>query len=127
MTGSSEASKVALDGHVDRAVIQIGQAVGIPNLTFLSARSALHAPTFWQTTPGFRQKCESAVVQHELLSARETEILRRVSRGCSNQEIADQLSITVGTTKGHLHRIFGKLDVRNRTAAVAKARKLSLL
>jgi len=62
-----------------------------------------------------------------LLSARETEILRQVSRGLSNREIADQLSITVGTTKGHLHRIIRKLDVRNRTAAVAKARELGLL
>jgi ATP/maltotriose-dependent transcriptional regulator MalT len=93
----------------------------------LPSPSALHARNYWQTTPEFRQKCESAVVQHELLTARETEILRRVSRGFSNQDIADQLSITVGTTKGHLHRIFGKLDVRNRTAAVAKARKLGLL
>ena len=67
------------------------------------------------------------MVEHGLLSGRETEILRRVSRGFSNREIADQLSITVGTTKGHLHRIFGKLDVRNRTAAVAKARELGLL
>ena len=67
------------------------------------------------------------MVEHGLLSGRETEILRRVSRGFSNQEIAEQLSIAVGTTKGHLHRIFGKLDVRNRTAAVGKARELGLL
>ena len=62
-----------------------------------------------------------------VLSGREVELLRRLSRGLSNQEIAHQLSITVGTTKGHLHRIFRKLDVRNRTAAVAKARDLGLL
>jgi LuxR family transcriptional regulator, maltose regulon positive regulatory protein len=61
------------------------------------------------------------------LTARETELLRRLSRGLSNQELADRLSITVGTTKGHLHRIFRKLGVRNRTAAVAKARELKLL
>jgi LuxR family transcriptional regulator, maltose regulon positive regulatory protein len=66
-------------------------------------------------------------MEYGLLTGRETEILRRVSRGLRNQEIADQMSITVGTTKGHLHRIFRKLDVRNRTAAVAKARKLGLL
>lgn len=64
---------------------------------------------------------------HGLLTRKETEILRRVSEGFSNQEIADQLSITVGTTKGHLHRIFEKLGVRNRTAAVARARGLGLL
>jgi LuxR family maltose regulon positive regulatory protein len=65
--------------------------------------------------------------ERSVLTGRETELLRRLSRGLSNQEIARQMSITVGTTKGHLHRIFRKLDVRNRTAAVAKARELGLL
>ena len=72
-------------------------------------------------------KSGPVMVTHGLLSERESEILRRVSHGFGNQEIADQLAITVGTTKGHLHRIFGKLDVRNRTAAVARARQLGLL
>jgi LuxR family maltose regulon positive regulatory protein len=65
--------------------------------------------------------------ERSVLTGREAELLRRLSRGLSNQEIAHQMSITVGTTKGHLHRIFRKLDVRNRTAAVAKARELGLL
>jgi ATP/maltotriose-dependent transcriptional regulator MalT len=59
-----------------------------------------------------------------LLSAREVEVLRRCSRGLSNQEIANGLAITIGTTKGHLHHIFKKLKVRNRMAAVIKAHKL---
>ena len=62
-----------------------------------------------------------------MLTAREAELLRRLGRGLSNREIADQMSITVGTTKGHLHRIFRKLNVRNRTSVVAKARELGLL
>ena len=65
--------------------------------------------------------------EHPVLTGRETELLRRLSHGLSNREIAGQMSITVGTTKGHLHRIFRKLNVRNRTAAVAKARQLGLL
>ncbi len=65
--------------------------------------------------------------ERAVFTGRETELLRRLSRGLSNQEIAHQMSITVGTTKGHLHRIFRKLNVRNRTAAVAKARQLGLL
>ena len=65
--------------------------------------------------------------ERAVLTDREVELVRRLSRGLSNQEIADQLSITVGTTKGHLHRIFRKLSVRSRTAAVAKARDLGLL
>ena len=65
--------------------------------------------------------------ERTVLTDRETELLRRLTRGLTNQEIARQMSITVGTTKGHLHRIFRKLNVRNRTAAVAKARQLGLL
>ena len=67
------------------------------------------------------------MVKNALLSAREVEVLRRCSRGLSNQEIADRLAITIGTTKGHLHRIFQKLKVRNRMTAVIKARKLGFL
>jgi LuxR family maltose regulon positive regulatory protein len=67
------------------------------------------------------------MVERAMLTAREAELLRRLGRGLSNREIADQMSITVGTTKGHLHRIFRKLNVRNRTSAVAKARELGLL
>ena len=67
------------------------------------------------------------MAKNTLLSAREVEVLRRCSRGLSNQEIADRLAITIGTTKGHLHRIFQKLNVNNRMAAVIKARKSGFL
>jgi len=60
------------------------------------------------------------------LSKSEFRILRLVNAGLSNQQIADRLHITVGTAKWHIHRIFGKLEVRNRTAAAAKARQLGL-
>jgi LuxR family maltose regulon positive regulatory protein len=60
------------------------------------------------------------------LSETEMNILRLVNFGYSNQEIADQLAITVGTAKWHLHQVFGKLRVRNRTGAAAKARQLGL-
>jgi LuxR family transcriptional regulator, maltose regulon positive regulatory protein len=54
-------------------------------------------------------------------------VLHLVNQGLSNQEIAARLNISVGTTKWHLHGIFKKLSVRNRTAAAAKARGLGLL
>ena len=62
-----------------------------------------------------------------VLSAREAEILRLLSRGLSNRELAERLFITEGTVKWHLHRIFLRLGVRNRVAAVATARELGLL
>jgi LuxR family maltose regulon positive regulatory protein len=69
----------------------------------------------------------SYATRQTLLSAREAEVLRICSHGLSNQEIGDQLAITVGTIKGHLVHIYRKLNVRNRTGAVAKARALGLL
>jgi LuxR family maltose regulon positive regulatory protein len=63
----------------------------------------------------------------EPLSKSEREILRLLNNGATNQEIADKLGTTVGTTKWHLNQIFGKLQVRNRTGAVARARQLKLL
>lgn len=61
------------------------------------------------------------------LTPREWEILTMISRGASNQEIADQLVLSVGTVKGHVNHIFSKLNVHNRTAAVARARDNQLI
>jgi LuxR family maltose regulon positive regulatory protein len=63
----------------------------------------------------------------EPLSERELEVLRGIAAGLSNREIAAELVITVGTTKWHINNIFGKLQVRRRTEAVARARELGLL
>jgi LuxR family maltose regulon positive regulatory protein len=63
----------------------------------------------------------------EPLSETQLAILRLVAEGLSNQEIADKLGITVGTTKWHLNQIYGKLGVTSRTQAVAHGRKVSLL
>ena len=67
------------------------------------------------------------MAEREVLSKTQVEVVRHLSRGLTNREIAQQLSITVGTTKWHLHQIYRELRVRNRTAAVAKARQLGLL
>ena len=61
------------------------------------------------------------------LTPTELRILRALSVGHTNQEIADRLAITEGTAKWHLNHIYGKLGVSNRTAAVAAARGLDLL
>ena len=63
----------------------------------------------------------------EPLSETQLAILRLVSDGLSNQEIADTLRITVGTTKWHLNQIYGKLGVASRTQALAHARRVKLL
>jgi len=63
----------------------------------------------------------------EPLSDREREVLRLIADGLSNHEIADKLIIGLGTVKTHINNIFGKLGVKNRTQAVARARELNLL
>jgi len=56
----------------------------------------------------------------ETLSSREREILELVSKGYTNKEIADVLSIAFQTVHTHVRNIYGKLHVRSRTEAVAK-------
>ena len=68
--------------------------------------------------------------QHALpepLSARETEVLRLIAAGLTNQEIADSLVISAETVKKHTSSIYGKLGVRSRTEAAARGRALDLL
>ena len=55
------------------------------------------------------------------LTERERQIMRLVSEGLSNKEIGRRLNITDGTIKVHLHHIFRKLDISNRTALAAFA------
>jgi len=54
----------------------------------------------------------------EALSAREQEVLVLLSQGLLYKEIAEGMGITAGTVKQHIHRIYGKLHVQNRTEAV---------
>ena len=63
----------------------------------------------------------------EPLTAREVEILRLIAAGMRNQEIADQLFISLSTVKRHIANGYGKLGVSHRTEAIARANELNLL
>lgn len=63
----------------------------------------------------------------EALSSRELAVLKLIAQGCSNQEISDQLFISLHTVKTHARHINGKLGVERRTQAVARAKGLGLL
>jgi LuxR family maltose regulon positive regulatory protein len=63
----------------------------------------------------------------EPLTAQELNILALIVGGKTNQQIADQLVITLGTVKWHVHNILQKLGVNNRTQATIRAQELGLL
>ncbi|MBS4206722.1 response regulator transcription factor [Bacillus sp. FJAT-50079] len=58
------------------------------------------------------------------LSPREIQVLKGIYEGLSNQEIADQLFLAVGTVKGYTHQIYTKIGVKNRVQAAKKAKKV---
>jgi ATP/maltotriose-dependent transcriptional regulator MalT len=55
------------------------------------------------------------------------EVLQNIAQGHSNQEIADRLFVSLNTVKSHTNNIYSKLNVRRRTQAIEKARKLNLI
>lgn len=61
------------------------------------------------------------------LSEREAEILNLVSRGCSNREIAEMTSLSRFTVESHIKKVYRKLSVGSRTAAVFEAKAMGLL
>jgi DNA-binding NarL/FixJ family response regulator len=61
--------------------------------------------------------------QLEILSHREMEVMKLVTRGLSNKDIADELCISLRTVQTHLGSIFSKLGVGSRTEAVVRALK----
>jgi LuxR family maltose regulon positive regulatory protein len=98
-----------------RYVLKLNEAFG-PTAPVVKARAAPPAPDglpWWYA--------------NDPLSERELEVLRHVSRGLSNQEIADKLFISAGTVKRHMSNIYQKLDVHNRTQASERARAFNLL
>jgi LuxR family maltose regulon positive regulatory protein len=70
---------------------------------------------------------ETASDPPEALTARELDLLRYASAGLSNQQIADGAGITLSTVKWHFYKIYAKLNVKNRSSAVMRARNLTLI
>lgn len=69
----------------------------------------------------------AAPVATEELTERELKILRLLKAGLGNRELAQSLFLSEATVKWHLHNIFAKLGVKNRTGALARAQQIALL
>jgi LuxR family maltose regulon positive regulatory protein len=125
----TDALQLAEGGGFIRSFVESGEKL-IPLLRSVVGRGVFadHAgrilDVLMEKTGGARAGLTSLV---EPLSERELEVLRLITVGMSNREIADELVISPGTAKTHVHNLCGKLGVRNRTEAAMKAKELNLV
>jgi LuxR family maltose regulon positive regulatory protein len=70
---------------------------------------------------------EETIDMVEPLTEREIEVLKHIAQGFTNQEVAQELVLSLYTVKSHARNIYSKLGVKNRTEAVSRARLLGLL
>jgi LuxR family maltose regulon positive regulatory protein len=125
----TEALHLAKGGEIIRSFMEAGE------MLVLLLREAIRRGI----APAYAQRILDAMVKKaqiagaglesliEPLSEREIEVLRLVTYGLSNREIAGRLFISPGTVKTHIHHLCGKLGVRNRTEAAIKAKNLMLV
>jgi LuxR family maltose regulon positive regulatory protein len=102
---------------------RIGEEVNGESLRLLAYIGKLLAE-FSQNSLGEKSKPETIP---EPLSERELEILRLISMGLTNQEIAHRLVIAVSTVKSHINNLYSKLGTNRRTQAISIAREQGLL
>ena len=76
-------------------------------------------------SPDFR--LDTSAIERLGISKREQEVLELISKGLSNQEIADKLFVSVNTIKTHSSNLFQKLEVSRRTQAIQRAKELRLI
>jgi pimeloyl-ACP methyl ester carboxylesterase/DNA-binding CsgD family transcriptional regulator len=124
-------------------VVARNLASGIPNAR-LAVLEGDSVPPFVGDVTGGLSLIEDFLAQHESLagaepltdaygvlveapSSRELGVLALLAAGQSNEEIARNLFVTVGTVKTHLNALYRKLDVHSRTQAIARARALKLI
>ncbi len=86
----------------------------------VSAGGAPMSMTIARKVVNYFQQIKQAPAEIDLLSKREQEILALLAKGYLYKEIADQLGITPGTVRVHLHTVYEKLHVSSRTEAVIK-------
>jgi LuxR family maltose regulon positive regulatory protein len=118
------------EGYV-RLFVEIGEPMA--RLLYQAAEQDVFPAYAGRLLAAFPQPTKSATPAPspqpliEPLSERELEILTAIAEGLSNQEAAERLYISERTVKWHASNIYGKLQVSNRTEAVARARSLGIL
>jgi LuxR family maltose regulon positive regulatory protein len=118
------------EGYV-RLFVEIGEPMAL--LLYEAAQHDVFPEYAGRLLAAFPEPAEPAAASQqpraliEPLSQRELEVLAAIAEGLSNQEAAQRLYISERTVKWHASNIYGKLQVSNRTEAVARARSLGIL
>ena len=81
----------------------------------------------YQSIPNTFTSSPASLLRSDSLTSREEEVLKLIAEGFSNKRVAKLLDISPRTVSTHLTRIYGKLWVKGRTAAVVKAARLGLV
>jgi DNA-binding NarL/FixJ family response regulator len=100
-------------------VVAGGEALLSPSITRRLIREFVKRPS--------ATRDQGAARRVDLLTDRELEVLTLIANGLSNSEIADRIFVSEGTVKTHVRRVFGKLEVRDRTQAVIFAYNAGLV
>ncbi len=114
-----------LPGDLNSAVNTIIQKATAKNPAHRYASALEMAAAFREETALSATRGGGTLV--EQLTLREQEILQLIIDGCSNQEIAQRLFVTVGTVKWYVWQLYRKLRVRSRVQAIVRARELNLI
>jgi len=77
-------------------------------------------------TPPAEGTVNEAELKKLNLTSREYEVLQQLTQGRSNAEIAENLFLSLSTVKTHVSNLFVKMDVKSRTQAIEKAKRLRL-
>jgi len=115
-------TRIVLFTALEKPALRLFHAVGVHAVVRKDADPQSLLQTLRQVASGqkvLQQPGGDAEKAITALTDRERQILRLVSEGLSNKEIGRRLKITDGTIKVHLHHIFEKLQVSNRTALAA--------
>jgi LuxR family maltose regulon positive regulatory protein len=139
MLGESEQALACLQSALARAepegYVRVFAEMGEPmaRLLYEATQRSIYPEYAGRLLAAFPTSSAPAAVQRqpqgliEPLSERERDVLAAIAEGLSNQGIAARLFISERTVKWHASNIYGKLQVNNRTEAVAKARALGIL
>jgi DNA-binding CsgD family transcriptional regulator len=78
-------------------------------------------------TPPVNFVCNEQAMNELGISKRELEVLQLIAEGLSNQEIAGRLFVSLHTIKTHSSKLFEKMEVKRRTQAIEKAKRLNII